>query len=201
MKHTVFFLLTIIALHLNFVSCKEQQEQKTKIVADGANTQDQIVEEKIVSNEIAAKVQEENTENESSVESVEKEEVASQTKITPVINKAKIKQQKIVKKAKIKFPEKLYEFGEIAEGDIVEHKFLFKNIGNAPLMIKSASATCGCTVPSYPYLELAPGEKGHIGVHYSSVGKSGENSAEITIHTNGDPEIVNLKIHGTVVPK
>jgi hypothetical protein len=135
------------------------------------------------------------------VGSIEKEEGSGKTKISPVTNKDKTKQKKIIKKAKLEFSEKLYEFGEIVEGDIVEHKFLFKNRGNAPLMIKSAIATCGCTVPSYPYLELAPGEEGYIGVQYNSVGKSGENSAEITVRANGDPEIVNLKIHGTVIPK
>jgi hypothetical protein len=45
-----------MVLPLSYVSCKEQQDHKTKIKTDIVNRQDQIAEEKKVSNEIAGKL-------------------------------------------------------------------------------------------------------------------------------------------------
>ena len=84
----------------------------------------------------------------------------------------------------IEFVEESYEVGEIIEGDVITHTFKFKNIGKAPLNIEKAEGTCGCTQPSYPFLAIAPGEEGEIGVNYHSVGKSGPQKPEIIVHSD-----------------
>ncbi|MGB1216265.1 MAG: DUF1573 domain-containing protein, partial [Saprospiraceae bacterium] len=49
--------------------------------------------------------------------------------------------------AKIKFEKTVHNFGTINEGDKIKHEFFFKNTGTKDLLIKDATATCGCTAP------------------------------------------------------
>ncbi len=105
------------------------------------------------------------------------------------------------KTAAILFEKTTYNFGEITEGDIIKHKFKFKNTGNAELVIKSASASCGCTDPSYPFLGIPPGEEGFIGVSYNSVSKDGPQKPEVTIKTNASDHAFVLYLEGDVVAK
>ena len=132
-----------------------------------------------------------------------KKEVEELTITKPKTKKKKPKPTKVVshKKPKIQFEELVWNFGEITEGDIIEKKFKFVNTGNAPLEIIATSATCGCTRPSFPFLDIAPGKSNVIGVTYNSVGKDGEQDPEITIESNTVPKITILKLHGTVKPK
>lgn len=102
-------------------------------------------------------------------------------------------------KPKVTFEETIHDFEEINTGDVIEVKFNFENTGNAPLVVKSATATCGCTVPSYPFIPIEPGDKGFIGVTYNSVGKSGEQKPSITIFTNADPAKYVLHLQGQVL--
>jgi len=105
------------------------------------------------------------------------------------------------KKSQIQFEELTWDFGEITEGDIIEKKFKFTNTGDAPLEIIATSATCGCTRPSFPFLDIAPGESNVIGVNFNSVGKDGEQNPEVTIESNTKPKITVIKLHGIVNPK
>ena len=106
------------------------------------------------------------------------------------------------KRPTIAFADPTFDFGEIFHADKVEHKFEFVNRGQRDLEIKSAKASCGCTTPSYPFLPIAPGESGFIGVTYNSVGKQGFQRATIRVRTNDPehPEVV-LKLRGRVKVK
>ncbi len=106
------------------------------------------------------------------------------------------------KRPSISFADPTFDFGEIFHADKVKHKFEFVNLGQRDLEIKSAKASCGCTTPSYPFLPIAPGESGFIGVTYNSVGKQGFQRATIRVRTNDPehPEVV-LKLRGRVKVK
>lgn len=94
-------------------------------------------------------------------------------------------QEEMVKEGPaIAFEEKLFDFGVIAQGDTVEHTFVFENVGSAPLKILSARGSCGCTVPSYSKEAIAPGEKGEVFVRFKSAGKSGQQNKTVTLVTN-----------------
>ena len=105
------------------------------------------------------------------------------------------------KRSKISFESKSWNFGDIRDGDIVNHDFKFKNLGNAPLEVKNVTATCGCTQPSFPFLPIAPGEEGTISVTFNSTGKINEQRPTVTVITNGKPSIVKLNLEGMVRPK
>jgi hypothetical protein len=100
-----------------------------------------------------------------------------------------------------KFEKEVFDFGEIKEGEKVSHDFKFKNIGNAPLIISSATATCGCTIPEYPTEPLAPGAEGVIRVVFNSSGKPGMQNKIVSITANTNPTLTELNILGSVLPK
>lgn len=102
---------------------------------------------------------------------------------------------------KIEFAELFYDFGEITEGDIVKHDFTFTNVGKTKLSIEKATASCGCTKPSFPFIDIEPGETGYIGVTYNSVSKEGPQKPTITVYSNAHPNQMVLHLTGTVKPK
>jgi hypothetical protein len=100
-----------------------------------------------------------------------------------------------------KFEKEVYDFGEIKEGEKVSYDFKFKNIGTAPLIISSATATCGCTIPEYPKEPVAPGAEGVIRVIFNSAGKPGMQNKIVSITANTNPTLTELNILGNVLPK
>lgn len=102
---------------------------------------------------------------------------------------------------KFQFTEETHDFGNINEGTVVEHTFKFKNTGNAPLIIQSATASCGCTVPSYPKEPVAPGTEGEILVKFDSQNKPGVQNKTVTITANTEPATTKLFIKSNVLGK
>ena len=101
--------------------------------------------------------------------------------------------------AAFKFEKESFDFGQISNGEKVSYDFKFTNIGQSPLIITSATATCGCTVPDYPKEPVAPGAEGIIKVVFDSSGKLGMQNKVVTITANTVPEITQLNILGNVV--
>ena len=104
------------------------------------------------------------------------------------------------KQAEIKFDKVSHDFGTFPESNpVVECTFTFKNVGDAPLVINQAMASCGCTVPSYPKEPIAPGAQGVIKVTYNGKGKfPGHFKKTVTIRTNGATELTRLYVEGNM---
>lgn len=102
--------------------------------------------------------------------------------------------------AEIKFDELTHDFGTFTDkAPIQKCVFTFTNIGNAPLIIHQAVASCGCTVPSYTKKPIAPGEKGTINVTYNAKGQYPRHFKKtITVRTNAKTEMTRLYIEGTL---
>ncbi|MDG1046056.1 MAG: DUF1573 domain-containing protein [Bacteroidia bacterium] len=94
----------------------------------------------------------------------------------------------------ISFDKKTWDFGTITDGEVVEHTFRFTNTGTTDLVISSASASCGCTIPNWPKEPIAPGEKGEIKVEFNSNGKKDMVTKDITILANTNPVKTILQI-------
>jgi hypothetical protein len=99
----------------------------------------------------------------------------------------------------IKFEEELFEFGEITQGEKVEHTFMFTNTGEADLIVTSAKGSCGCTVPEWPKKPIKPGEKGEINVVFNSEGKKGRQHKKVTIVANTQPSTNVIAISGEII--
>ncbi len=104
------------------------------------------------------------------------------------------------KKAEIKFEKTCINIGTFSESNPVQKcVFKFTNVGDAPLIINQAVASCGCTVPKYTKAPVQPGEKGEISVTYNGKGKfPGHFKKSITIRTNGETEMTRLYIEGVM---
>ena len=102
------------------------------------------------------------------------------------------------KPAQIKFDKTTHNFGSFSENEPkVSCSFTFTNIGEQPLVINQAIASCGCTVPGYTKTPIQPGEKGEIKVTYNGTGKfPGHFKKSITVRTNGAVEMTRLYIEG-----
>ena len=102
--------------------------------------------------------------------------------------------------AQIKFDKSEYNFGTFSEDSPVQKcTFTFTNVGDKPLVINQAAASCGCTIPTYTKNPIKPGEKGTVEVTYNGKTKfTGHFKKAITIRTNGVPEVTRLYIEGTM---
>jgi len=98
----------------------------------------------------------------------------------------------------LKWDEVVYDFGTIFEGDVVEKKFTFSNVGTAPLVIITATSTCGCTIPEWPKTHILPDSSGTVLVKFNSKNKLGAQNKEVTIFANTLPNQSKLTVKGTV---
>jgi hypothetical protein len=100
--------------------------------------------------------------------------------------------------AQIKFDKTTHNFGSFSEKNpVVTHSFTFTNVGEQPLVVNQAIASCGCTVPEFTKEPIAPGGKGEIKVTYNGEGKfPGHFKKSITVRTNGSVEMTRLYIEG-----
>ena len=130
-------------------------------------------------------------------EGSEKSEVKNEAQQKPE-SVAPIKEKDL---GEITFAKDEYDFGRLAIGKVVNQRYEFTNTGKGPLNIKSVGASCGCTVPSYPFTTIEPGKGGFIDVQFNSIGKMGLQRQIITVNTDGIPSRIQLILKGIVVPK
>ncbi len=100
-----------------------------------------------------------------------------------------------------KFDETKHDFGDISQGDVVEHQFKFTNTGKEPLIISRIVTTCGCTAPTWPKEPIKPGESGKIKIVFNSTGKIGRQNKVVTILSNSVNQKEQLFIVANIIPK
>lgn len=100
--------------------------------------------------------------------------------------------------AEITFETPVYEFGDVKEGEKVEHVFTFTNTGKSPLIISNVSASCGCTTPEYSTHPIAPNEEGSVKVVFDTQNQVGMQQKLITILSNAEPSRTVVQLKGQV---
>ena len=91
------------------------------------------------------------------------------------------------------------DLGTVKEGDTLRHRFVFRNSGKTPLLISSASASCGCTVPTFPTRPIAPGDTASLLVAFNSRNRLGPNTKTVTVYANTRPDMTAVQFKVTVV--
>lgn len=91
-----------------------------------------------------------------------------------------------------------YDFGKIPLNKPVTHEFKFTNTGDAPLVISSVQASCGCTVTEYSKDPIPPGTEGFVKATYNAA-KPGTFTKTVTVNANAKESLVQLIIKGEVV--
>jgi hypothetical protein len=85
----------------------------------------------------------------------------------------------------ISWDKNTHDFGDIFQGEKVEHTFKFTNTGSEPLVITNVEVTCGCTTPKgWPRDPINPGGKGEITVQFDSTHKIGRQNKVATVISN-----------------
>ncbi|MFH1005136.1 MAG: DUF1573 domain-containing protein [Bacteroidota bacterium] len=97
----------------------------------------------------------------------------------------------------ILFEAEVIDYGTIEFGSDGSREFKFKNNGKEPLIIYSASGSCGCTVPTAPKEPIKSGDTGIIKVHYDTK-RVGSFEKTISVSSNAKTPSKTLRIKGNV---
>ena len=102
---------------------------------------------------------------------------------------------------KLELSEKVFNFGDMKQGEKGEHIFSLKNSGKSDLIIRKTHASCGCTAIAPNKKIVKTGENAEIKVIFNSRGKRGRQNKFITVITN-DPNnsSTRLRISANVIP-
>lgn len=103
--------------------------------------------------------------------------------------------------ATITFEVKEHDFGDIKQGDVVEHTFEFKNTGKMPLILAGVQTTCGCTATKWSQQPIMPDGTGTITVQFNSSGKQGIQNKIVTIKSNASNQIERVIIKANILVK
>ena len=106
--------------------------------------------------------------------------------------------EKFADSTTVQMIDSAYNFGKVTDGAMVEYSYRFRNTGKRPLIVSSAVASCGCTVPEKPEEPIKPGETGFLKVVFNSKGRVGPVHKDITVTSNAYPKFPVLQLTGEV---
>lgn len=118
-----------------------------------------------------------------------------------LIGSAQSQEEASAEGAEITFTESSKNFGDITQGDVVEHIFKYENTGSQPLILSNVLVTCGCTATNWPRDPVAPGKSAEITVRFDSKGKNGAQNKIITVVSNAVNPREKVSIKANVFPK
>ncbi len=100
-------------------------------------------------------------------------------------------------KGVMKFTEETHDFGKIEQGKPVTHVFTFKNTGADPVIINDATASCGCTKPSWSREPVLPGKTGSVSATFNAAA-AGQFTKAVTVTSNAEAGQTVLYLKGEV---
>jgi Protein of unknown function (DUF1573) len=103
-----------------------------------------------------------------------------------------------VNKPAIVFKEVKHDFGKIKQGTPVTFDFVFKNTSSQPVVIESATASCGCTTPVKPEAPVAKGKNSKITAGFNAAA-AGPFDKTIYVKVTGTEKPMEIKIVGEVL--
>ncbi len=77
-------------------------------------------------------------------------------------------------KARAVFKETAHDFGKVKQADVLTQEFVFKNEGDATLVVERVETTCGCTAALASADKIGPGKEGRIKVSLDTHGYAGQ---------------------------
>ncbi|RYY39343.1 MAG: DUF1573 domain-containing protein [Chitinophagaceae bacterium] len=98
----------------------------------------------------------------------------------------------------VKVNTEKFDFGKIKQGVPVNTAFEIKNVSDRPLVIESATGSCGCTTPTVPKEPIAPGATAKLPVNYNAAAM-GAFTKTVTVKFAGINEPKVLTITGETV--
>jgi hypothetical protein len=98
--------------------------------------------------------------------------------------------------------EKRHDFGDVVQGERMEHTFRFTNTGTAALLITNVEVSCGCTTPKgWTRDPIQPGERSELTIAFDSAGKNGKQIKVVTVVSNSVSVDNKITFTANVLPK
>jgi len=95
-----------------------------------------------------------------------------------------------------------WDFGNVAEGSIVEHTFIIKNELRNTLNIKDLQASCSCTVSEISTKSIPPGSSAKVKVKFDTHDRTGKVIQYVYVTTDDIYfPFLRLTVSGEVVKK
>ena len=98
------------------------------------------------------------------------------------------------------FDKTVCDLGDLVQSTPGTAVYTLSNSGNEPLLISSATASCGCTNLTYSKDPVLPGKSVTISVTYNAAA-TGSFIKTVTVRTNASDQPVTLQLKGKVLPK
>ncbi|RYF91819.1 MAG: DUF1573 domain-containing protein [Chitinophagaceae bacterium] len=98
----------------------------------------------------------------------------------------------------VQFKTETINLGKIKQNSPSTATFVVTNIGKTPLIIETASPTCGCTVGDYTKSPIAPGKTGTITATYDAKALGAVNKT-MTVKFAGVDEVKSIHFTGEVL--
>src|SRR5690349_17405257 len=110
-----------------------------------------------------------------------------------LVGSLSVKAQDLKLEDAVKVNTEKYDFGKIKQNVPVSTFFEITNTSSKPLVISSASGSCGCTTPEVPKEPIAPGATTKLKVNYNAAAMGAFNKT-VTINFAGvsQPKIVTI---------
>ncbi len=110
--------------------------------------------------------------------------------------------QEMPKQPKIKFEKVLEDVGtlSVGKGEKRTVKFVYVNVGDAPLVLERVETSCGCATVQLSKKAVKPGKKGVVKVTMdaTNLGDRGVFGNLITIYYNAIPRYTRIRIKGVL---
>lgn len=97
-----------------------------------------------------------------------------------------------------KFNEETHDFGKIKYNVPAIFYFEIKNITDKPIVVESATGSCGCTVPEKPDQPIEPGKTAKMKVQYAA-NAMGVQQKDVNVKLSGTDQMKTLHIRAEVV--
>lgn len=97
-----------------------------------------------------------------------------------------------------KFKAEAIDMGKIPQGTPATATFTVTNISNEPLIIETASPTCGCTIGDYTKEPILPGKEGKITATYNAANLSAFEK-HMNVKFAGVDEVKSITLKGEVL--
>lgn len=102
----------------------------------------------------------------------------------------------------LELKEKVFDFGRVDEGSIVEKTFLVKNSGSADLRIEKVVTGCNCLENDSSNILIAPNEEKEFHIKLNTTGLSGEYDKKVRFFTNeGGHSFNSYSVKGYINPQ
>lgn len=103
--------------------------------------------------------------------------------------------------AELSIDKAVHKFPKTYEGALLQHDFMIRNTGNAPLIISDYKVSCPCTKAELPKKPILPGQTVPIRVTFDTNGKYYFQDRTIQLTANTKKKLHELRFKVQVVPK